>query len=413
MKRAVVLILTYLMVHSVGAQSLKQRLDSVKFEVIDINSNWVDHWKLLFNYDTNGILKSDNSYAWDQGNTLWIKGDTNEYTYDTNGKISQIINRLWMEDSSGFLWIPLKKWDFVYDSSGTLENKILSNWSTFYNQWIYDWNFIYTYNSLGQIVQTETKTWHFYDSIWNNMQKFVYNYDSISQDLATITGYYWQNNTIQWINSSREDYTYDSAGTLLNTVWFVWDESINQWNDAQLYEYTLDANGNKIKIIQNSNNYGLMLPERKEETTYDYSYTYNDMILPSYDLTFPFYFHVCNFNNMITGDISSYWEPVSGQWVDDGKNTYYYSEQSFILPSNPLSQNINIYPNPANDFVIFETDISSKSATLEIFDFQGKSVFKHNLNGTHRVSVSQLKKGIYLYNIITDNKKQNGKLIVQ
>lgn len=72
--------------------------------------------------------------------------------------------------------------------------------------------------------------------------------------------------------------------------------------------------------------------------------------------------------------------------------------------SNSVETNdIRVYPNPANTEIIFETKgkIELKNAQLEIFDLAGRRViYRGKVNGLHfKVNIEELKNGIYFYQI--------------
>lgn len=74
-----------------------------------------------------------------------------------------------------------------------------------------------------------------------------------------------------------------------------------------------------------------------------------------------------------------------------------------------FNSEMDIYPNPANDFLNIEYNLEDQTnnAFLQIIDISGKIVLKNNLhsyNGSELIDVSMLKKGIYIVQLISDNK---------
>jgi len=95
------------------------------------------------------------------------------------------------------------------------------------------------------------------------------------------------------------------------------------------------------------------------------------------------------------------------------RNTYYYTDGS--LPesaSNFDKTEITVYPNPASTFINFRLNDNSP-AQIEIFNLQGTKVISERLSGEKQLSVSHLNKGVYIYNIIQNNKFYKGKMIVK
>ncbi|MGZ4097187.1 MAG: T9SS type A sorting domain-containing protein, partial [Bacteroidia bacterium] len=74
---------------------------------------------------------------------------------------------------------------------------------------------------------------------------------------------------------------------------------------------------------------------------------------------------------------------------------------------------IKILPNPANDYILLQTEDASEKLKLEIFDVQGKLLVQefNILPGT--IVKLNLEKGLYLYQVTEKNKvvKRN-KLVI-
>ncbi|WP_103866123.1 Ig-like domain-containing protein [Aquimarina sp. I32.4] len=91
--------------------------------------------------------------------------------------------------------------------------------------------------------------------------------------------------------------------------------------------------------------------------------------------------------------------------------------------NNESSNNINLYPNPITDnhlTVSIDTRINDSYFTLQIFNPTGVKVFeKTNVSlkkGSKTIltfDMSNLKSGLYLYNLLLDNKKTSGTLFIE
>lgn len=74
---------------------------------------------------------------------------------------------------------------------------------------------------------------------------------------------------------------------------------------------------------------------------------------------------------------------------------------------------VSLSPNPANDFVNI---VLTSNMTLNIYSVNGALVYTENLQeGTNTISVSNLKSGLYIINLIDDNSgsSRNSKLIIK
>jgi hypothetical protein len=98
----------------------------------------------------------------------------------------------------------------------------------------------------------------------------------------------------------------------------------------------------------------------------------------------------------------------------DGTRDYRSKNTSSIVSQN---QNKNVFetqlfPNPAVDFVVFESKSNTK-IFFEIFDLNGKMVSKNDFKNEHKEDVSQFTKGIYLVKFFNDTFTETKKLIVK
>ena len=85
-----------------------------------------------------------------------------------------------------------------------------------------------------------------------------------------------------------------------------------------------------------------------------------------------------------------------------------------IFESN-LNQQINVYPNPANEQLWLKTDSHFENAEILVFNYLGEIIHRQKLDSnTSLIDVSTLKSGIYILNLI-ENKRILGtcKFVIQ
>lgn len=85
-----------------------------------------------------------------------------------------------------------------------------------------------------------------------------------------------------------------------------------------------------------------------------------------------------------------------------------------------LSQNtiLNVYPNPAKDFVNVIFNANANINQISIIDITGKEIIKQQLNlgiglNETTISLNNLNAGVYFLSIISENKIETQKLIIQ
>jgi flagellar hook protein FlgE len=164
----------------------------------------------------------------------------------------------------------------------------------------------------------------------------------------------WEKTTNQWVDISKEEYTYDSNGNNTLYIVYIWNDTNSQW-----------------------------IAKHNEKSTYD---VYGNR----------------------TSNIWQVWLEFLSEW-SIYRRTYYYPEQNPDIPKN----NISVYPNPASEYIVFDITNISESTTVELFDNQGKKVLEQKLFVTGQISISNLAKGLYLYMINNSGNIYKGKIIVE
>jgi hypothetical protein len=96
---------------------------------------------------------------------------------------------------------------------------------------------------------------------------------------------------------------------------------------------------------------------------------------------------------------------------------YYFYVTNFFIDSDPVgieeveSNNISVYPNPANNYV--NVNANSNISNVEVYTISGQKVADFTANGTQAViSTSNLSNGMYLMRINTENGTINKKFSV-
>lgn len=89
------------------------------------------------------------------------------------------------------------------------------------------------------------------------------------------------------------------------------------------------------------------------------------------------------------------------------------NESSMSINNNYLTQNINIYPNPCNDYIYIEQE-KKTSSLISIYNYNGQLLLNKAISTQNeKVSLQQLVSGIYFIKIENENKTSFQKLIKQ
>jgi len=85
-----------------------------------------------------------------------------------------------------------------------------------------------------------------------------------------------------------------------------------------------------------------------------------------------------------------------------------------VPPVNIVEQNaenILVFPNPANNYIYLHSDIAENSY-IKITDINGNVLIKEiYINETSKIDISNLEPGVYLIQIIANNKSEFAKFL--
>ena len=296
-------------------------------------------------------------------------------------------------------WVNEYKYEYEYNLDGNMTPYVSSYWDNNINQWIVREKYEYLYDPSGREIQLNYLSRNNSSNMLDSISKLetAYNTDGGWTKIL----HFWNKTDKQWMNSSKDE-TNIANGDYLS-ITYSWDNINTQWVCRRKVEYTMDSNATSQFSIGYANDTitNLWIPEYKYEYTFDNSYSEDELVLPS------------NSNGKMQKDQFDYvWDKVVNQWLVSSKTTYYYSEVDITNTRNFASNELKTFPNPSKEYVAFELKDASTTATIELFDIQGKKVISQILPLSKQISVNGLKSGIYFYIVNQKGKLYNGKIVV-
>ena len=110
-------------------------------------------------------------------------------------------------------------------------------------------------------------------------------------------------------------------------------------------------------------------------------------------------------------------------WSEESRELVYYKKGNIVwgtplelgIQESKAEIGVELFPNPADDVLTLRIKEQLLHPVFEICDMLGRSLFSSVINSPESsLDVSQLKSGIYLYRLRTDNKVvKTGKLIIK
>lgn len=99
-------------------------------------------------------------------------------------------------------------------------------------------------------------------------------------------------------------------------------------------------------------------------------------------------------------------------WLKDATANYSGNCNSLGIDTINLNATIQIYPNPVRENQVLNINVDSDTFLFSLYDFSGKLIDKRNIS-SNRYTTNHLSKGIYFFQIQTDNGIYSDKLIIQ
>ena len=84
----------------------------------------------------------------------------------------------------------------------------------------------------------------------------------------------------------------------------------------------------------------------------------------------------------------------------------------YLSTLDELLANLNIYPNPASDYIQISVPEEISIDKFEIVDILGKKVLFGNLENQTNINVEKLNNGVYFLNLYTDKARQTKKIVI-
>lgn len=293
--------------------------------------NWEQNIRTTYINDGMGNTIERTTESWDTTSSSWAFTSKALTTYFANEKRQRHILQFYEQGN----WVNFFKDTLIYDGNGHLTSMTRYRWDTLAGVWNLLLRQSYTNNTNGDYTENLEEAWLSVSSSWSNTQKIVRTLNP-DNSVNTSTLYLWDQNN--WVEESRQSYTYDSNGFLTHLLIEYWNQAGNSWENLS------------------QNNY----------------YNFNDGRLDT--------------------QIVQVWN--AGAWMNRQKITINYEATTGLadISAEPM---VKIYPNPASDRIYLELN-SSDQILVEVYDQMGKLIDSHRVNGAvHSLNVDRLKNGTY------------------
>ncbi len=229
-------------------------------------------------------------------------------------------------------WIYYQAWLKYSQTTVTPTQKLTLIFDSQTSQWV-DTLYYERKNDDGNTVLMLKKSFYFPTPDLKSASRFTYEYSDCGLTLSLLESF--DVHTRQWYNVSKTGQLYNSDCNILETVNLMWNRDSNAWDSIFRVVYTYDG----------------------ENLDSQLTYTYSTGWIPSIKIK-------------------------------------YYGHTVEINTFTPQITRINIYPNPATDWLYIDAPADGE---MQIFSLDGKSLIK--TANTGKIYVGSLSPGIYLVRI--------------
>lgn len=424
-------------------------------------------FKSIYYYDDNGNQTYTYKLEMNETTGVWDTVLYNESAYDHLGRKCLYARYLW----TGTGWQPNYKIEFSYSSIGNMINKYTSTWNTTYGEWIYYDRVDFNYSENGFLADYYYYRWNSTDGTWTYIRHENYEYNE-EGNMITYNEFRANGTNDGWKQYWRYKYDYDERGNLIYDEILTWEEADQYWKSNSKQEYIYNesnivvdyqqsrwdkdqqlwilfswwkniiettSDGYSVaKCIWNLEADSLELPLTKEQYYFDENSNliskeyYNwDKDIENWTLlkTLGFEYSEKEITLLLDNTLSfnvyklleeGLYIPISSTRVykkehinPNIKYIYHYSDIEIDFTSIEKKQpEILLFPNPAKDFIIFQSENHSTTKECILYDMNGKIVLDKSFKG-NMLDLHYLPDGLYLLKIKMNGEVRYNKIIIQ
>ncbi len=365
------------------------------YEGNNANSYSYKRKKYEYYYPEFYVIKK-NSYAI---NEKWIPSDSTVLKYGSDDLL--IFQEVFDYDETSKSFVKYIKADYFFNSSGALIKAVQSNWSSSYSSWQYKYKAEHLKNNQGF---DSLEIYSNYYGSWRVENLVKYEVTPYGKH-TLIERQHWGDANHNWVKDSKDDIIYDSRQREYQIESFIWDDYYHKWNIAQGYRIDYVVSANDSVAIYSIYNNGVYIPYSKDIYLTD-SQIPNSQVIPSLA------FVDKPTNHKLIYEGAFYLNDDTTIHELGYEKKYYYSTKDTgsvdVLPKDVF---FIVFPNPTNDYVIFQYDDSKHKAEVFLYDALGRLVLNKKVLSNENLSVKSISAGSYLYRVYIGSDVYIGKLI--
>ncbi|MEO1031027.1 MAG: T9SS type A sorting domain-containing protein [Bacteroidota bacterium] len=305
--------------------------------------------RLTWQYNEDDLVVEFLTETWNSVAMTWENLLLVTSTYSNNNQNVEVLSHDWIIDQ----WVPNGRTLLSLNAEGGLIENIEQNISDDNSFYINSNRTVYTYQNGLPIEEIEYE-WDVVAGVWLNLGRSTHFYNP-NNDIEAIISETWSVN--QWIESSEQEYTYNSENQVVQWQMNVWDSNSFSYMPNGRWTYS------------------------------NYSGEYPQTIL--------------------------YQSWIGGAWISFNREERVYPDCLETLSSNEFdSQDLRVYPNPFKEMLKLDVSQQIELQSITVYDITGKSVF-HSSENLRQLDLGHLEAGTYILSLQTETEKTTFKIIKQ
>jgi len=415
MKRKLLLFVALFIATTTFANDVyKQKLDSVYFYLKTSETDSIVWNKMYYTYSSDYEKTSIVLYTYNGDNEEFELSDSSYYILNDQNLIIEG-SSLYLENDS----LIGDKEVNDYDSEGNIISSFFSDYKL--GAFKENSRTLYTYDDNNRLLNKEESIksgsdWlknddYFYN--WNSTYDTLLIYNIIEDTISTVKEIYNEDSFLIYIeeNSSyskeKKIIIRDEFNNILTDSVFIYRKEI----DVNTSEAYFILNSIDVEVIQyddfnqviETSIYSYLdsswISDNKESYHFDYGVSTDSILMDRSEMDVKFKIQSLTYDYGIDG-------------INDFTGVCFYSDiEDIVTNTNRVSQDsqLSIFPNPTANVIYFNKTINN--GLVNVFDLDGRLVKSTNLSNQNSLNLSNLNEGIYILNLIEENKQTNFRII--
>lgn len=354
--------------------------------------------------DMENLLDSTIVYEWSNATSEWKKNLKTENTYSQTGEPIDNVLRLWQNNN----WLPLTRYNTVYDAADIPVEQIQYAWKTALNDWQPSTRQTMIYDGGALPQERHFYKWSVTQQAWTDYYKYIISYDQ-NGNIEELTRYFIDTLSNTWDPREKYETVYDANDRPLSYVYFTRSPAQVDWLPNLKYLYTYDSSADTTLATVRTFNWNVQMQDW-EMTKEEYSSTVTAGNVKE-EISYLRDFSTANWIPKRKRDYLSDADSLLSQvftyqwgnsWDWQLRQDYYWSQHNTTDTHAEISSDDLIYPNPVRDWLSIKN--LHRATWVELYSALGVQVKKRLLDGMDsKIDLSDLPAGTYFIRWVREN----------